>query len=93
MRRFDGFLTFDRDWGSYYEGFGDLSGEFWLGLKNMRQSSGDVKFDLRFELEAPDGSKANAEYTNCTIETWVSKFRLTMGPFVGRSSKTEFIYN
>ena len=83
MRRFDGFLSFDREWEAYFNGFGDLSGEFWFGLRKMAQSNEDENFRLRFDLEAPDGSKAYAEYTDCRIGDWKSKFKLTVGPFVG----------
>ena len=84
MRRFDGFLAFNRDWDSYVEGFGDLSGEFWLGLRSMRKIHADNKFSIRFDLEAPDGSKEYAEYKDCGMENWSSGYKLKVGPFVGR---------
>ncbi|XP_078345245.1 microfibril-associated glycoprotein 4-like [Oculina patagonica] len=93
MRRFDGFLSFDRDWEAYFNGFGDLSGEFWLGLRKMRQAQADQTFRIRFDLEAPDGSTAYAEYTNCSMEDWSKKFKLTVGPFVGGAAGDSFSYH
>lgn len=94
MRRFDGFLSFDRDWEAYFNGFGDLSGEFWLGLRKMRQACAQdgQTFRIRFDLEAADGSKTYAEYTNCTMDDWSRKFKLTVGPFVGKPKFEEFTH-
>jgi ficolin len=34
-RRYDGSISFDRTYDEYVNGFGDLTSEFWLGLKNI----------------------------------------------------------
>ncbi|XP_038067000.1 fibrinogen-like protein 1 [Patiria miniata] len=36
QRRLDGSESFDRNWQEYTEGFGNLTGEFWLGNQNLR---------------------------------------------------------
>ena len=46
QRRFNGNISFDRDWQNYKEGFGDVHGEFWLGneyvhlMTNMEDLNG-----------------------------------------------------
>ena len=87
MRRFDGYLIFNRDWDAYYEGFGYLTDEFWLGLRNMQKVMSGMTFSIWFDLETPDGNKTHAEYANCTMGNWKTQFALTVGPFVGKYSK------
>lgn len=35
MKRLDGSVDFYRDWNDYKNGFGELTGEFWLGEYNQ----------------------------------------------------------
>ena len=84
MRRFDGYIGFNRDWDSYEEGFGDTSGEFWLGLRSMEKIHADSKFSIRLDMETSDGSKDYAEYTNCELGDWQTMYTLTVGSFVGK---------
>ena len=84
MRRFDGYIGFNRDWDSYEEGFGDTSGEFWLGLRSMEKIHADSKFSIRLDMETSDGSKDYAEYTNCELGDWQTMYTLTVGSFVSK---------
>ena len=34
----DGIVNFTRNWENYVNGFGDLDGEFWIGLNNIYQN-------------------------------------------------------
>merc|ERR1712183_355865 len=36
-RRYDGSVNFNKKWTSFEQGFGEVSGEFWLGLKYVNK--------------------------------------------------------
>lgn len=85
QKRFNGKLTFsDKLWNDYVTGFGNLSGEFWLGLDKIhRLASKPIK--LRVDLGAPDGEKRFAAYNGFSIGNGTSKYVLTAGTFTGKS--------
>ena len=51
QRRLDGPVDFHRDWKAYKEGFGSLSGEFWLGNDNLHRLTDVNDVMLRVDLE------------------------------------------
>ena len=69
QRRMDGTEDFYHVWADYVKGFGDLSGEFWLGLSKINRltNSGRIKA-LRVDLEDFDNNKRYAKYT--TFKSW-----------------------
>ncbi|XP_038660620.1 angiopoietin-related protein 3-like [Scyliorhinus canicula] len=63
QRRYNGTLDFDRSWLEYITGFGDLHGEFWLGLESFYQVAHRAKYILRIELEDWKNDTRYIEYT------------------------------
>ncbi|KAM5148189.1 angiopoietin-related protein 3 [Mantella aurantiaca] len=51
QRRADGSVEFNQTWEDYGSGFGDLAGEFWLGLKNIYSLSQQADYILHIELQ------------------------------------------
>uniref|UniRef100_A0A8C6U4T2 Fibrinogen C-terminal domain-containing protein n=1 Tax=Neogobius melanostomus TaxID=47308 RepID=A0A8C6U4T2_9GOBI len=51
QRRTDGSINFDQNWEKYESGFGDLQGEFWLGLKRVHSLSAQGTSILHIQLE------------------------------------------
>ena len=54
--------SFEKDWISYKEGFGDKNRELWLGNEQIHQLTKSGNMGLLVELEAHDGRTAWAEY-------------------------------
>ncbi|KAH3728885.1 ficolin-1-like [Dreissena polymorpha] len=63
QRRMDGSLNFFRDWESYKRGFGDVTGEFWLGNEHLYQLTSNRPRELRVDMEDFEGNKAFAKYS------------------------------
>ena len=72
QKRLDGSVDFYRYWNDYKRGFGDLCGEFWLGLDKIHRLTSDVNNVLRVDLEDFERSNSYAEY-----KMLVSKVRRT----------------
>uniref|UniRef100_A0A3B3X8I1 Fibrinogen C-terminal domain-containing protein n=1 Tax=Poecilia mexicana TaxID=48701 RepID=A0A3B3X8I1_9TELE len=51
QQRRDGSMNFDQPWEKYENGFGELQGEFWLGLKKMYSLASQGNSVLRIQLE------------------------------------------
>ncbi|XP_062814975.1 angiopoietin-related protein 4 isoform X2 [Anolis carolinensis] len=61
QRRLDGSVDFDRLWDEYRDGFGNLTGEFWLGLEPVRHALGGGAFRLEVELWDWEGGSHREE--------------------------------
>ncbi len=69
QRRKDGSVDFYRDWMDYARGFGNLTGEFWLGLRKIHRitaiSSTAAGNELRVDLEDFEGNIALCQIWKC----------------------------
>ncbi len=78
-------MDFYKDWAQYSSGFGDASGELWLGNDNLLKltSSGDP-WELRVELRDRDGNSAFAKYKDFKISG--ENYTLAIGEYDSRST-------
>ncbi|XP_078621361.1 fibrinogen-like protein 1 [Branchiostoma floridae x Branchiostoma japonicum] len=67
QRRFDGSLEFFRFIGAYQNGFGDSSGEYWLGLHNIYHITAHNPYELYIELEDWVGNVKYARYSTFSV--------------------------
>ena len=83
QKRLDGSVDFYLKWESYKNGFGDLSGEFWLGNDNLHRLTAADDVMLRVDLEDFEGNITYAEYTNFNVADEADKYRLLIGGYKG----------
>ena len=63
QRRMDGSMDFYLKWADYVQGFGNVKGEYWLGLSKIhRLANSNMKQQLRVDLEDFSGDTAYAKY-------------------------------
>lgn len=86
QRRQDGSVDFFRGWNDYKRGFGNLNGEFWLGLDKIHRLTASTNKKLRVDLEATAGTILLAEYSSFAVANEKAKYRLTVGGYSGENS-------
>ncbi|XP_022107320.1 fibrinogen C domain-containing protein 1-like [Acanthaster planci] len=72
QRRQDGSVNFTRSWAEYRDGFGNLTGEFWLGNEYLRQLTGEGRWELLVELLVRKADESLARYL-----MWYRTFHIT----------------
>lgn len=78
QRRTNGDVNFTRGWNDYENGFGNLSGDFWLGLDNIHILS-NPPVEVMIEGITQDTNEAVWErYSNFTVDNAGSNFTLHM---------------
>ena len=79
QRRMDGTVNFYRNRADYVKGFGDLNGEFWLGLNKIHRLTQAANTTLRVDLVDFEGEKRYANYTTFRVLDSSRKYTLTIG--------------
>ena len=82
QRRMDGSVDFYRGWRDYSQGFGDSSGEFWIGLERMQSLTQSRTYKLRIDIEDFDGNTRYAEYSTFAISDEAHGYTLATGTYI-----------
>ncbi|XP_063917415.1 angiopoietin-related protein 7-like [Zophobas morio] len=76
QNRHEGDKDFYLNWHSYKIGFGNLGGEFWLGLEYLHQLTGSEVNELLIELEDLEGKRVYAHYEAFSVGSEVEGYAL-----------------
>lgn len=68
QRRRDGSVDFNRRWNEYRSGFGDVSGEHWLGNDNIFLLTNQGRYQLRIDLWDFAENRVHALYSEFKID-------------------------
>ena len=84
QRRRDGSENFYRGWTEYENGFGNVKGEHWLGLKKISCLTGAKPVtQLRVDLSDYEGHQKYAQYRYFSVDDASANYKLNIGGYWG----------
>ena len=90
QRRQDGSVDFNRDWVDYEDGFGNLTGEFWYGLRPLHCLTNQGQWELRIDFTFTSRIKGYLSYSFFKIGPASSNYILRISGFKGTISNDPF---
>ncbi|KAG2469918.1 angiopoietin-related protein 2b [Polypterus senegalus] len=85
QRRQDGSVNFFRNWETYKQGFGNIDGEYWLGLENIYWLTSQGNYKLLVTMEDWLGRKVFAEYASFRLDPESEFYKLRLGRYHGNA--------
>ncbi|CAI9718332.1 Hypothetical predicted protein [Octopus vulgaris] len=79
QRRFDGSENFHRSFDEYLSGFGNFSGEFFVGLENLHRMTLSQSYTLRVDVKSAAGKWYFGVFNNFAVSDETDQFRLKLG--------------
>ena len=93
QRRQDGSVDFYRYWTDYENGFGNLTGEFWLGLSKIHRLTKEGSNTLRVDLGDFEGNTSYANYSTFNVSDGSTEYILTVGGYSGTAGESLYHSN
>jgi len=93
QRRQNGDVDFYRDWLDYKDGFGSLTGEFWLGNDKIHVLTNSVTSKLRIDMKNCESVEKYAEYLKFSIDNEANKYRATIIGYNGNAGDSLTYHN
>ena len=82
QKRKDGSVEFEkRDWVEYEDGFGNLHGEFWIGLRSMHCLTSQGNWELQIDYHLKNGTKSYLHYNKFAIGSAEDQYPLNISGF------------
>ena len=75
--------TFYKSWKSFEEGFGDLNGEMWYGLKSLNCLTKTGQWELWVDFQFQNKTWSHLHYTQFKVGDAAAEYPLTIGGFTG----------
>ncbi|XP_060535071.1 protein scabrous [Cylas formicarius] len=86
QKRYDGTVSFNRDWNDYGTGFGSATGEHWLGNRNLHRLTVDNCSALQVNMKDIYGGYWQATYSDFRVAGYEDGYRIAVGGYAGNAS-------
>ncbi|XP_036396700.1 microfibril-associated glycoprotein 4-like [Megalops cyprinoides] len=93
QRRMDGSVNFYRPWEQYKNGFGNVSGEYWLGLENILLLTWEKKYELKVDMEDFEGGKVHAQYSSFSVDPESEGYKLHVSGYIDGGAGDSMAYH
>ena len=80
-RRIDASVSFERPWNDYVAEFGDVDGNYWIGLKTMHELTAAQSLSLQIDLEPYNIAYLEVSYQQFLIGDAASQYQLTISGY------------
>ncbi|XP_069341167.1 angiopoietin-2 isoform X4 [Eulemur rufifrons] len=91
QRREDGSVDFQRTWKEYKMGFGNPSGEYWLGNEFVSQLTNQQRYVLKIHLKDWEGNEAYSLYEHFYLSSEELNYRIHLKGLTGTAGKISSI--
>jgi len=87
----DGSNFFNRSWAEFRVGFGDPSGNYWLGNELLSELTATGRYKLKFDLQSRNTSNwYHAEYSTFIVLTEADNYTLQVAGYSGNAGYDAF---
>ena len=77
-------MNFNLPWSSYRDGFGNPSGNYWMGLEHVYRLTSSARFQLRIEMELMStGQWLSVGYDSFKLESEVANYTIHVSGYQG----------
>jgi len=83
QKRFNGEVSFNRNWIEYAQGFGDINGEYWLGNELISEATKETHTEARFQATSFGGETQAVKIGNFLVAGEQDKYKVTIKDCVG----------
>ncbi|XP_006866777.1 PREDICTED: angiopoietin-2 isoform X3 [Chrysochloris asiatica] len=91
QRREDGSVDFQKTWKEYKAGFGNPSGEYWLGNEFVSQVTNQKHYVLKIYLKDWEGNEAHSLYDHFYLSSEELNYRIHLKGLTGTAGKISSI--
>lgn len=91
LSRLDGSVDFDRDLVAYTQGFGNISGEYWLGLDTLHALTSSRTYELRADISDWEGGTVFSAHASMVVAGEAENYTLTLGAYTGGEGGDGFL--